>query len=151
EFEDVAYAYDGGADALRGVSLTVRRGEFVAILGRNGSGKSTLVRHVNGLLRPAQGRVRVLGQDIAPLTTAQLARHVGFCFQNPNHQLITFRVREELGFGPRSLGLPEAEVERRSREALEVVGLADAWDADVAALGRGQKQRLALASVLTMQ
>jgi energy-coupling factor transport system ATP-binding protein len=151
ELEAVEYAYDGQEHALRGVDLSVRRGEMVAILGRNGSGKSTLVRHVNGLLRPASGRVRVLGQDIAALTTAQLARHVGFCFQNPNHQLITFRVREELGFGPRSLGLPEAEVERRSREALEVVGLGEAWEADVAALGRGQKQRLALASVLTMQ
>jgi energy-coupling factor transport system ATP-binding protein len=114
-FDDVEFAYDGQVPALRGVSLTIHRGEMVAILGRNGSGKSTLVRHVNGLLRPARGRVCVLGQDIAPLTTAQLARHVGFCFQNPNHQLITFRVREELGFGPRSLGLPEAEVERRAR------------------------------------
>lgn len=151
EFDAVEYAYDSQVPALRGVSLTVCRGELVAILGRNGSGKSTLVRHVNGLLRPQRGRVRVLGQDIANTTTARLARHIGFCFQNPNHQLITFRVREELAFGPRSLGLPPAEVDQRSREALEIVGLADAWEADVAALGRGQRQRLALASVLTMR
>jgi energy-coupling factor transport system ATP-binding protein len=151
QLEDVEYAYDGAAPALRGVSLTVRRGELVAILGRNGSGKSTLVRHVNGLLRPRRGRVAVLGRDAAGMTTAQLARHVGFCFQNPNHQLLTFRVREELAFGPRSLGLPDDEVEQRSREALEAVGLGEAWDVDVAALGKGQKQRLALASVLTMR
>jgi energy-coupling factor transporter ATP-binding protein EcfA2 len=151
EFEDVEYAYTGQDPALRGVTLTVCRGELVAVLGRNGSGKSTLVRHVNGLLRPSRGRVRVLGRDIATTTTAQLARRIGFCFQNPNHQLITFRVREELAFGPRSLGLPPSEIEQRSREALEVVGLGDAWDADVAALGRGERQRLALASVLTMR
>jgi energy-coupling factor transport system ATP-binding protein len=151
EIEDIAYAYAGQAPALHGVSLTVRRGELVAILGRNGSGKSTLVRHVNGLLRPERGRVTVLGQDTAATTTAQLARHVGYCFQNPNHQLLTFRVREELAFGPKSLGLPDDEVQRRSREALEVVGLGEAWEVDVAALGKGQRQRLALASVLTMR
>jgi energy-coupling factor transport system ATP-binding protein len=151
EIENVEYAYDGQSPALRGVSLTVRRGELVAILGRNGSGKTTLVRHINGLLRPQRGRVAVLGKGTATMTTAQLARHIGFCFQNPNHQLLTFRVRQELAFGPKSLGLPDDEVERRSREALEIVGLGEAWDGDVAALGKGQKQRLALASVLTMR
>jgi energy-coupling factor transporter ATP-binding protein EcfA2 len=151
EIRGLRHSYDGINAALNGVDLTIYRGELLSILGRNGSGKTTLVKHVNGLLKPVEGSVIVLGQDTAQITTAQLAKKVGFCFQNPNHQMITFVVKDELALGPKSLGLDQEEIGRRSLEALEFVGMAGQMEADVMALGKGQKQRLALASVLTMK
>ena len=151
EIKGLHHSYDGVNAALNGVDLTIYRGELVSILGRNGSGKTTLVKHINGLLKPAEGSVIVLGQDTTQTTTAQLAKKVGFCFQNPNHQMITFVVKDELALGPKSLGLDKEEIERRSLEALDFVGMAEQMEADVMALGKGQKQRLALASVLTMK
>ena len=151
EIRGLCHSYDGADAALTGVDLTIHRGELVSILGRNGSGKTTLVKHINGLLKPDEGSVVVLGQDTTQTTTAQLAKQVGFCFQNPNHQMITFVVKDELALGPKSLGLGKEEIERRSLEALEFVGMAGQMGADVMALGKGQKQRLALASVLTMK
>jgi energy-coupling factor transporter ATP-binding protein EcfA2 len=151
EIRGLRHSYDGVNAALNGVDLTIYRGELVSVLGRNGSGKTTLVKHINGLLKPAEGSVIVLGQDTVQTTTAQLARKVGFCFQNPNHQMITFVVKDELALGPKSLGLDKEEIEHRSLQALEFVGMAEQMEADVMALGKGQKQRLALASVLTMK
>jgi len=151
EIRGLRHSYDGVNAALNGVELTIYRGELVSVLGRNGSGKTTLVKHINGLLKPAEGSVIVLGQDTVQTTTAQLAKRVGFCFQNPNHQMITFVVKDELALGPKSLGLDKEEIEHRSLQALEFVGMAEQMGADVMALGKGQKQRLALASVLTMK
>lgn len=150
DVEDLVYAYDEGPPVLRGITMTIRRGEMVAIMGRNGSGKSTLVRHFNGLLQPQAGRVVVLGQDASQTTTAQLARRVGFCFQNPNHQMVAFTVRDELAFGLKAHGASPEEIEQRSQEALDFVGLSSAMDQDVIALGKGQRQRLALAAVMTL-
>jgi energy-coupling factor transporter ATP-binding protein EcfA2 len=151
EIRGLRHSYDGVNAALNEVELTIYRGELVSVLGRNGSGKTTLVKHINGLLKPAEGSVIVLGQDTVQTTTAQLAKKVGFCFQNPNHQMITFVVKDELALGPKSLGLDKEEIEHRSLQALEFVGMAEQMGADVMALGKGQKQRLALASVLTMK
>ena len=151
EIRGLRHSYDGINAALNGVDLTIYQGELLSILGRNGSGKTTLVKHINGLLKPVEGSVIVLGQDTTQTTTAQLAKNVGFCFQNPNHQMITFVVKDELALGPKSLGLDQEEIERRSLQALEFVGMAGQMEADVMALGKGQKQRLALASVLTMK
>jgi energy-coupling factor transport system ATP-binding protein len=151
EIKGLCHSYDGINAALNGVDLTIYRGELVSILGKNGSGKTTLVKHINGLLKPDEGSLVVLGQETTQTTTAQLARRVGFCFQNPNHQMITFVVKDELALGPKSLGLDKEEISRRSLEALEFVGMAGQMEADVIALGKGQKQRLALASVLTMK
>jgi len=150
EIRDLEFVYDKGAPALRGVDLSIRRGEMVAIMGRNGSGKSTLVRHINGLLTPSNGEVFVLGQDLTQTTTAQIAQKVGFCFQNPNHQMVSFTVRDELAYGLKVRGAPADEIARRSEEALAFVGLSDSLEEDVFALGKGQRQRLALASVLTL-
>jgi energy-coupling factor transport system ATP-binding protein len=151
EIKGLRHSYGGVNAALNGVDLTIYQGELVSVLGRNGSGKTTLVKHINGLLKPAEGSVIVLGQDTTQTTTAKLAKKVGFCFQNPNHQMITFVVKDELALGPKSLGLDKREIERRSLEALEFVGMAGQMETDVVALGKGQKQRLALASVLTMK
>lgn len=151
EVSDVWYSYDEDAPALRGVNLTVRRGEFVAILGRNGSGKTTLLRHLIGLTQPDRGTVSVLGQPVAETPVMDLARQVGFCFQNPIHQMVSFYVKEELAFGMRVRNYTEERIAQTSQEALNFVGMGDYMDTEVITLGKGLMQRLALASVLTLE
>ena len=149
--EGLSYSYDGMNAALDGVNLSVAEGELVAILGRNGSGKTTLVRHMIGLLQAGSGRVTVLGKDVSVTPTHELARDVGFCFQNPNHQIVSFTVRDEMAFGLKAHEVDVSEHDQRIREALATVGLLDSLEAEVFDLGKGQKQRLALASVLTLR
>ncbi len=151
EVKDVSYSYFQGTDALKNINLTIMEGELVAILGRNGSGKTTLVRHLIGLIKPEEGKIFVDGKDVAITPTYELAQDVGFCFQNPNHQIVTFKVRDEVIFGLRAHQIPSSEYEERIREALEIVDLQDYIDTEVFDLGKGQKQRLALASVLALK
>lgn len=151
EVADVWYSYNQETPALRGVNLTVRRGEFVAILGRNGSGKTTLVRHLIGLAHPDRGSVTVLGKRVAETPIPELAQRVGFCFQNPNHQMVSFYVKEELAFGMKIRHFTPEQIERASTEALAFVGMSDYMDAEILSLGKGLMQRLALASILTLQ
>jgi energy-coupling factor transporter ATP-binding protein EcfA2 len=151
EISDVSFSYDRHYAALDGVNLTINSGELVAILGRNGSGKTTLVRHIIGLLQPDQGKVTVLGKDVSVVPTHELAQEVGFCFQNPNHQIVSFNVRDEMTFGLKAHNVDPAEFEDRIQEALEFVNMLDYLDTEVFDLGKGQKQRLALASVLTLK
>lgn len=134
--------------AVDDVSLAIRPGEFVALLGANGSGKTTLAKHLNGLLTPTSGAVRIAGVDVKKAGTAQLARHVGYVFQDPDHQIFSATVWEEMAFGPRNLGVPEDQLEARILAALEVVGLVEERDRDPFVLTKGQRQRLAVASVL---
>ena len=150
EMRDVAYSYDNKNIVLNDVNLTINTGELVAILGRNGSGKTTLVRHIIGLLQPIHGNVTVLGKDVSVTPTHEIAQEVGFCFQNPNHQLVSFNVRDELIFGLKAHHVDPTEFESRIHEALEFVNMLDLINAEIFDLGKGQKQRLALASVLTL-
>lgn len=150
EFHNVHYAYKGQAAALKGVNLVIHEGELVAILGRNGSGKTTLARHIIGLLQPAQGRVVVAGRDVAVTPTHELTQEIGFCFQNPNHQLVAFKVRDEMTFGLKAHNIDPIEFDQRVQHALELVNMLDFLDAEIFDLGKGQKQRLAIASVLTL-
>jgi energy-coupling factor transport system ATP-binding protein len=151
ELEAISFAYPDGTVALRGVDLRVRRGESVAIVGQNGSGKSTLVRHLNGLLRPSSGRVLLDGRDVRGVHVARLAASVGLAFQNPDRQLFAGRVRAEVEFGPRNLGVRGAELEARVRRALEAVGLAAEIETNPYDLGYSRRKLLALASVLAME
>jgi len=151
EIAGLAYAYPGGVRALDGVDLAIGPGETLAIVGQNGSGKSTLVRHLNGLLRPTEGTVRIGGRDIAGQRVARLAATVGLVFQDPDRQIFAGKVRTEVAFGPRNLGLRGAELDRRVAEALEVVGLAGAADENPYDLGYSRRKLLAIASVLAMR
>jgi energy-coupling factor transporter ATP-binding protein EcfA2 len=150
EFQNVHYTYKGQVAALKGVNLTIHEGELVAILGRNGSGKTTLARHIIGLLQPALGRVIVAGRDVAVTPTHELTQEIGFCFQNPNHQIVSFKVRDEMTFGLKAHNIDPAEFDQRVHRALDLVDMLDVIDAEIFDLGKGQKQRLALASVLTL-
>lgn len=151
EISDISYSYKHKNAALDDVSLQIHSGELVAILGRNGSGKTTLVRHIIGLLQPQKGKVIVLNKDVSLTPTYELALDVGFCFQNPNHQIVSFNVRDEITFGLKAHKIDESEFETRTHEALEFVDMLDYINAEVFDLGKGQKQRLALASVISLK
>ena len=151
KLENVTYCYQEGIDALYDVSLNIYEGEFVALMGPNGSGKTTLVSHLIALLQPNQGKVTIAGKDAASTPTYELAKDVGFCFQNPNHQIVSFNVRDEMTFGLKAHDIDPSEYKQRIQDALEIVNMQDFIDAEIFDLGKGQKQRIALASVLTLK
>ena len=146
----LGHRYADGRTALAGVDCDIARGEFVALIGRNGSGKTTFAKHLNGLLAPTAGEMRLGGAPVASLSLEGLASRVGFVFQDPDHQLFAGSVAEEVAFGPRNVGLAPAEVDRRVAEALAAVEL-DARDADPFLLYKGARQRLAVAAVLALR
>lgn len=150
--ECLTYRYPTRADyALIDINLAVTRGEFVAFIGQNGSGKTTLIKHFNGLLKPTRGRVYVEGRDTTDLPTSALARSVGYVFQNPDHQIFAETVRDEIAFGPRNLGFPPERIETITQEVLQAVELNGYEDRMPFQLSRGQRQRLAVASLLAME
>lgn len=141
----------GTMHALRGISLEIKQGEFVALIGQNGAGKSTLVKHFNNLLKPTGGEVFVDGIDTRAKTMAELSRHVGYVFQNPDHQIFCASVREEVGYGLRHLNLPADEIRERVDEVLRFVGIEKVADRHPFTLGKGERQRIAVASVLVLK
>jgi len=151
EAEGLAHRYPNGVAALEGVDLTVRRGEFLAVLGQNGSGKTTLVKHFNGLLEPSEGSVRVGGEDTREQGLLGLGQRVGYVFQNPDHQIFSDTVFDEVAFGPRIRGLGDGEVRERVEEALAAVGLEGFEEEDPFGLTKGERQRVAVASVLSVR
>jgi len=150
--ERLAHVYrESGVRALDGVDLRIGAGERVAIVGQNGSGKTTLVRHLNGLLRPTEGRVLVGDADAAELTVARLASRVGLVFQDPDRQVFAGSVRGEVEFGPRNLGRTGADLEASVGQALELTGLVGEDRTNPYDLGLARRKLLALASVLAMR
>lgn len=143
-----SYTYRQGDAALREVDLTIRRGEFLAIVGQNGSGKTTLGKLLSGLLKPGRGEVLIGGVGAASLDRAKLARLVGYVFQNPDSQIFSPTVYDEVSFGPSNFGIPRAEIEDRVVESLRAVGLDGYERRDPFALTKGERQRVAVASVL---
>ncbi len=137
--------------ALNDINLSIYPGEFVAIIGQNGSGKTTLIKHFNGLLKPTKGRVIVEGRDTATLPTSELACSVGYVFQNPDHQIFAETVRDEVAFGPRNLGYSNERIEQSIQVVLQEMDLAGLEESMPFQLSRGQRQRLAVASVLAME
>jgi energy-coupling factor transport system ATP-binding protein len=152
EAENVRHLYaDRSRAALDGVSLEIRAGEFIALIGQNGSGKTTLAKHLNGLLLPTSGRVLLRGEDVQKLPLDRVAKDVGYVFQNPDHQIFADTVGEEVSFALRNFGVAPEEMARRSDTALAAVGLTGMEAEDPFLLGKGQRQRLAVASLLALQ
>ncbi|MFO7741895.1 MAG: ABC transporter ATP-binding protein [Anaerolineae bacterium] len=148
ELRSCSYSYDGVVPALRDVSCSIEAGSWVALIGENGSGKSTLARLCNGLLRPQKGQVRIMGKDISDRSVGEVARQVGYLFQNPDHQIFAPTVREEIAFDLRNLELPRAEAERHVEEALAQFDLTAYADRPPAVLGYGLRRQVTLASLL---
>lgn len=157
--EDLCFSYDAdGPDAqpaLKGISLDIYKGEYVAVLGHNGSGKSTFAKLLNLLLEPTSGKLTVAGKDLTSPTITEeelleLRRNVGMVFQNPDNQLVATLVEEDVAFGPENLGIPHPELRTRVDEALEAVDMSAYAHHEPHRLSGGQKQRVAIAGILAM-
>lgn len=152
ECRGVSFSYDGATPALDGVDLNIEDGEFFCILGGNGSGKSTFAKHLNALLQPDAGTVRINGMDASdPELVYDIRSTAGMVFQNPDDQLVATLVEDDVAFGPENLGVESAQIAQRVREALKGVGLVGFERHETHALSGGQKQRVALAGVLAME
>jgi cobalt/nickel transport system ATP-binding protein len=150
EVADVSFDYPDGTAGLRSVSFEVSPGERIALVGPNGAGKSTLLLHLNGILRASAGAVRVLGRALDDSTVREIRAQVGLLFSNPDDQLFSATVLEDVAYGPLHMGLPREEVLRRSRDALGAVGLSEFEERVPHRLSLGQKKRVAIATVLSM-
>ena len=150
--KSIGYRYSDGTTALKGVDLTLHRGEILALLGPNGSGKTTFAKILAGIYRPSYGNVEVLGQDLASRKVrARLPQTIGYVFQNPDHQLFCRKVSDEVAYGLKNLGIAPARREKMVAQTLEAVGLTNEASEDPLFLSKGQRQRLAVAAVLAME
>jgi len=156
EFDRVGYRYSDGTEAIGEINFTCRAGENLAILGANGSGKSTLLRLINGLIHPTSGTIRFQGRELTEASLKQPDFHqefrqkVGFVFQNADAQLFNPTTREEIAFGPRQLGLAEPEVQARTSDVLSFLGIEHLAERPPFRLSGGEKRKVAIASVLSM-
>lgn len=146
--EDIHFSYPNNVEALKGISLTINNGEFIAIMGQNGAGKTTFIKHFNGLLKPSSGTVRVDGVETTKTSVAALARNVGFVFQNPDHQLFSETVEEEIAFALKNFGFDKETIEKRITWALNLLSLTQYRTTSPFLLSGGERKRVALASVL---
>ncbi len=149
--ENLVHTYPTGQQALTGVNLSIKEREFIAIIGQNGSGKTTLVKHLNGLLRPTRGKVYYENTDIGKEKVSSLGKQIGYVFQNPDHQIFSPTVREEIAFGPRNYGFSAEQINSKVEQALKVVGLEGYQDKDPFLLTKGERQRVAIASVIVSE
>ncbi len=148
EVKDVSFRYPDGTEALRNVSLTIKEGEIVAIMGENGAGKTTLLKHFNGLLKPSRGDVIVDGINTKHASVCELSKKVGIVFQNPDHQLFSPTVEEEVEFALKNFGFPSRVRKRRVDWALRFMGLEKYRKRSPLSLSGGERKRVALAAVL---
>ena len=156
--KNVSFSYDAEVpvDAIHNVSVDIKRGEYISVVGHNGSGKSTFAKLLNLILTPTAGTMHVAGVDILPDSVTQedlikVRRHVGMVFQNPDNQLVATVVEEDVAFGPENLGLERSEIRKRVDEALEKVEMSAFLKSAPHKLSGGQKQRVAIAGVLAMR
>ena len=154
EFKNVSFFYgdeNAELEVLKDFSLTIKKGSFVALLGRNGSGKSTCAKLINGLLTPKQGTVTVFGMDTKDKSNLfEIRKRAGMVFQNPDNQQIASIVEDDVAFGPENIGVPREEIKERIDYALKVTGTEEFRHSEVARLSGGQKQRVAIAGAIAL-
>lgn len=151
ELKNVSFGYPHGRTVLQGIDLTINNGDFLAIMGQNGAGKTTLAKHLNGLLKPTAGQVLVEGLDTKKESVAHLATRVGYVFQNPDHQIFSKTVGEELSFGPKNLGWSADRIEQAVQRALHDIDMVDRREAEPYFMGLAERKLIAIASVLIME
>lgn len=165
DVKNLHFTYPGGVEALRGIDLKIRKGEFVAIIGQNGAGKSTLVKTMTGVLKPypkpkkikpetsyGEGEVIVMGMNTLDVTVGQMSRYIGLVLQNPDHQLFSTSVYGEIAFGPKNHGLTKEEIDERVKYACELIGIPDEFlDKHPLSLSWGDRQKVAIAAILSMK
>ncbi|MBM3145998.1 MAG: ATP-binding cassette domain-containing protein [Chloroflexi bacterium] len=149
--KDLTYIYPDGTKALQGVSLDIREGEYLLIIGQNGAGKSTLVKHFLNLLQPTAGVVKVRGADTTEMSVSELAHRIGYVAQNPDNQIFNSSVRAEIEFALENLDFDPEEVEARTNESLETLGLVDVQDRHPLSLPRGVRARVVIGAILAMR
>ena len=150
--DKICYSYDKQANAVNSVSLTVKKGEYLAVIGHNGSGKSTLAKLFNGLIKPDSGSIVVDGLDSSDKNNLfEIRKRVGVVFQNPDNQLVASIVEDDVAFGPENLGIPREEIGKRIDFALDAVGMQEFRHSSAERLSGGQKQRVAIAGVLSLK
>lgn len=146
--EDLVHVYPTGVKALNGVNLEIHQGEIVGIIGQNGSGKTTLVRHFNGLLKPTQGKVYINGEDSTGQKIGDMARHVGYVFQNPNHQIFCTTVADEILVAPKNFGFSEVQKKENLDRVVEMFSLGEILDKHPLTLDYTTKKLITIASVM---
>lgn len=151
EIRDLSYHYPDQTLALDGVSILIEKQSRVAILGANGSGKSTLLQHLNGLLLPQRGKVSIMGLEVCKGHLTQIRKKVGIVFDNPDEQLFSASVYEDIAFGPRNLGLDEGQVKDRVEQVMKLIDIEDLGHRPPYNLSLGQKKKVAMAGVLAME
>lgn len=153
EIRDLTFAYPDGTLALENVNLSIEKGTITALIGQNGCGKTTLSKLMNGILKPTSGSIMVGGLDVsAGCSIKELVLNIGYVFQNPDHQLFNSTVYDEIAYAPRNVGLDEAEVDARTREAARIAGVHEDLFAESPMLvSRGIRQRIAIASILSLK
>ena len=152
EIDNVRFAYsEDGPEILHGLNLTIEEGEYIALIGQNGSGKTTLSKLIGGLNIPTAGDIRILGKSVKDMPVRERAALVGYCYQNPDHQIFLNTVEEEIAYGPKNLGLSADEIEARVVQALEAVDMLRYRKEEPYFAGKGERQKIAVASVLAMQ
>lgn len=149
--QNVVFEYVPGVRVVDDVSLKIRKGEFVAILGQNGSGKTTLAKQFNGLLLNKEGSIKVFGNEVKETGIFNLSKYISYVFQNPDHQIFASKIFDEVAFGPRNFGMQEAEIKEAVAAALKAVGMEGREEEDPFSLTKGERQRVAVASVLSMK
>ena len=159
EVENLTHIYSKGlpyeTKAINNVSFSVKKGEFIGVIGHTGSGKSTLIQHLNGILKPDSGRIILSGQDLSEtgIKLHEIRKRTGLVFQYPEYQLFEETVEKDVAFGPSNLGLPQEEINERVKWALDMVGISYEKFAQVSPfeLSGGQKRRVAIAGVIAMK
>lgn len=151
EVKDLHFGYVPEVEVLHGVNLKIYDGEFLSIVGQNGSGKTTIVKHLNGILKPTSGDILVYGENTKEKTIAYLSTKVGYCFQNPDHQIFSSRTWDEIAYGPKNLGYDEEKIKDMVKTVSKILGIEDILDENPYNLSKGQRQQIAVASILAMQ
>lgn len=149
--DGLTYEYGNGKKALDNLSLTINKGDYIALIGQNGAGKTTLAKHLNSIFKPTKGTVQVCALDTRDYEPEDLAEHIGYVFQNPDHQIFSSTVYKELEFGLKNKGLSPKEVSERIAEVMELTGISHLKDEHPFSLGKGERQKIAVASILVLK